>query len=160
MIDLKDTTFIIPIMIDSKDRLINYNIVIDFLLKNFNTNIIVCESDSESHEDLLKRDGIDYMFVKNEGLFHRTRLLNIMTKKVNTEIVVNYDIDVVFKNHQYVECRDAIKSGEYDVCYPYNGNFFNIRKYYHSYVKENNFGGNLIVYKIDKTNQLFSHYLQ
>lgn len=35
----------------------------------------------------------------------------------------------------------------------------NITKF-NQYVKENNFGGNLIVYKIDKTNQLFSHYLQ
>jgi hypothetical protein len=129
MIDLKDVTFIIPILIDSEDRINNYNIVIDYLLKNFDTNIIVCESDNESHEDILKRDGIKYMFVKNDGLFHRTRLLNIMTKKAKTNIVVNYDIDVVFKPQQYVEARDAIKSGNYDVFYPYCVNFLNIRKY-------------------------------
>jgi len=141
MIDLKDVTFIIPILIDSEDRINNYNIVIDYLLKNFDTNIIVCESDNESHEDILKRDGIEYIFVKNEGLFHRTRLLNIMTKMAKTNIVVNYDIDVVFKPQQYVEARDAIKSGDYDVCYPYGGNFLNIRKYYFSFVKENNLDG-------------------
>lgn len=141
MIDLKDVTFIIPLLIDSEDRINNYNIVIDFLLKNFDTNIIVCESDKESHEDLLKRDGVNYMFIKNDGLFHRTRLLNIMTKAAKTDIVVNYDIDVVFKPEQYVEARNAIKSGYFDICYPYGGNFMNVRKYYFKFVKENNLDG-------------------
>jgi hypothetical protein len=141
MIDLKDVTFIIPILIDSEDRINNYNIVIDYLLKNFDTNIIVCESDNESHENLLKRDGIEYMFVKNDGLFHRTRLLNIMTKKAKTNIVVNYDIDVVFKPQQYVQARDVIKFDNHDVCYPYGGNFLNVRKYYFPFVKENNLDG-------------------
>jgi predicted glycosyltransferase involved in capsule biosynthesis len=141
MIDLKDVTFIIPLLIDSEDRINNYNIVIDYLLKNFDTNIIVCESDKESHEDLLKRDGVNYMFVKNDDLFHRTRLLNIMTKKAKTDIIVNYDIDVVFKIGQYVDARNAIKSGDFDICYPYGGNFMNVRKYYFNHIKENNLDG-------------------
>lgn len=141
MIDLKDVTFIIPILIDSDDRINNYNIVIDYLLKNFDTNIIVCESDKESHEEILKKDGVEYMFVKNEGLFHRTKLLNIMTKKAKTNIIVNYDIDVIFNIRQYVEARDAIKSGDFDICYPYGGNFVNIRKYYFQQIKDNNLDG-------------------
>lgn len=141
MIDLKDVTFIIPILIDSEDRMNNYNIVINYLLKNFDTNIIVCESDKESHEDTLKRDGVNYMFIKNDGLFHRTRLLNIMTKVAKTDIVVNYDIDVVFKPEQYIEARNAIKSGDFDICYPYGGNFMNVRKYYFNHIKENNLDG-------------------
>ncbi len=37
MIDLTNTTFIIPITIDSKDRLRNYNIIIEYLTKEFDT---------------------------------------------------------------------------------------------------------------------------
>ena len=47
MIDLKEATFIIPIRIESPDRLRNVITVTAFLLENFDTNIIIKEVDSE-----------------------------------------------------------------------------------------------------------------
>ena len=46
--DLKDCTFIIPIRIESEDRLRNVITVLCFLVSNFDTNIIVKEVDTES----------------------------------------------------------------------------------------------------------------
>ena len=39
--DLKDITFTIPVRIDTPDRLYNINYTVEFLLRNFNNNIIV-----------------------------------------------------------------------------------------------------------------------
>ena len=46
--DLSNATFIIPIRIESDDRLRNVVTSIAFLVENFNTNIIVKEVDKES----------------------------------------------------------------------------------------------------------------
>ena len=48
MKDLSNATFIIPIRIESEDRMRNVLTSIIFLLKNFNTNIIVKEVDTKS----------------------------------------------------------------------------------------------------------------
>ena len=47
-IDLSQATFIIPIRIESSDRLRNVITITAFLVENFDTNIIVKEVDSKS----------------------------------------------------------------------------------------------------------------
>ena len=47
-IDLSQATFIIPIRIESTDRLRNVITIVSFLVENFDTNIIVKEVDSKS----------------------------------------------------------------------------------------------------------------
>ena len=46
--DLSQATFIIPIRIESSDRLRNVITIVAFLVENFDTNIIVKEVDSKS----------------------------------------------------------------------------------------------------------------
>ena len=46
--DLKNTTFIIPIRIESEDRLRNVITICCFLLDNFDTKIIIKEVDNTS----------------------------------------------------------------------------------------------------------------
>ena len=43
MINLKNTTFIIPLCIESPDRMNNSKIVLGFLNHHFNTNVIIHE---------------------------------------------------------------------------------------------------------------------
>ena len=80
--DLTKATFIIPIRIESSDRLRNVITTTAFLLENFDTNILIKEVDSES---VFKRDAlpilndildvdinIKHIFEKSEdSLFHR-----------------------------------------------------------------------------------------
>ena len=47
-IDLKEATFIIPIRIESPDRLRNVITTTAFLLENFDTNLLIKEVDSKS----------------------------------------------------------------------------------------------------------------
>jgi predicted glycosyltransferase involved in capsule biosynthesis len=139
MIDFKDVTFIVPVRFDSQDRRDNFKTSIGFLLRNFDTNIIVLESDENSNEEFVKSvsDKIKYVFEKNdERLFHRTRLLNDMTKMCETNIVVNYDVDVLFTVEQYMESKKKIEEG-CTMCFPYAGKFYDIPRKFFDLVSEN-----------------------
>jgi len=129
-IDLSEATFIIPIRIESQDRLRNVITTTAFLLENFDTNIIIKEVDSESIfqrdafpvlEDILDIDiKIKHIFEKNdEPLFHRQKVLNEMVIEANTEIVVNYDCDVLLPLNSYHEAYQSILHHTHDVIYPY-----------------------------------------
>ena len=100
--DLKDTTFIIPIRIESEDRLRNVITTTCFLLDNFDTNILIREVDATSvfTESALPQiyefcddiSGLKHSFVKSDSpTFHRQKVLNEMIDECSTDIVVNYD---------------------------------------------------------------------
>jgi len=130
MIDLKEATFIIPIRIESPDRLRNVITTVAFLQENFDTNIIIKEVDSES---IFARDAFPilqdicevsldfkHIFVQSyDPLFHRQKVLNEMIMESNTEIVVNYDCDAILPTESYKIAYDSIMNGTYDVVYPY-----------------------------------------
>lgn len=130
MIDLSKATFIIPIRIESQDRLRNVITTTAFLLENFKTNIIIKEVDSESVflrdalpilEDILDVDvNVKHIFEKSdEPLFHRQKVLNEMIMEADTEIVVNYDCDALLPIESYTTAYRYILEGVHDVVYPY-----------------------------------------
>ena len=134
LIDLSDVTFIMPLRIESQDRLRNIILSLSYLLNNFDTNIIIQEVDDESKfqkyaapelekliEDL---SPITLIYEKNsDPVFHRTRILNDMLMETETDIVVNYDTDVIFPIENYLSARKMIVDG-YDLVYPYGqGNY-------------------------------------
>ena len=131
--NLNQATFIIPVRIESSDRLRNVVTSIAFLLENFHTNIIVKEVDKESvfHRDALPLlesvmdqqnifTNFNFMFEKSDDpLFHRQRILNEMVMEANTDIVVNYDCDVILPIDSYLLAYQMITTGISDVVYPY-----------------------------------------
>jgi hypothetical protein len=150
-IDLKEATFIIPIRIESSDRLRNVITTTAFLLENFDTNIIIKEVDSESVfknealpilKDILDIDiTINHIFEKSEdSLFHRQKVLNEMIVETDTEIVVNYDCDVLLPLSSYCEAYESILNHEYDVIYPY--------------------GEGIYQQQVKATDEIVSHFLQ
>jgi hypothetical protein len=129
-IDLKEATFIIPIRIESSDRLRNVITTTAFLLENFDTNLLIKEVDSESVfernalpilKDILDVEiNVNHIFEKsNDSLFHRQRVLNEMIIESETEIVVNYDCDVLLPLNSYHEAYQSILHHTHDVIYPY-----------------------------------------
>lgn len=131
MIDLKNVTFIIPLRIDSDDRLRNIILVTAFLLHNFNTNIIIKEIDegSSSFDSWVKpvldrlnvnQTGLTYIFeqeTRTDDSFHRTKILNDMIMMAKTDIVVNYDTDILLPIESYVSSVKLLESC--DIVYPY-----------------------------------------
>jgi len=133
MIDLLDVTFMIPTRIESEDRKNNLTIVVDYLIKHFNTNIIICEQDStEKVTSFFKpnwKPNCKHVFLKSDStLFHKTRCLNVMTKMSTTPIVVSFDSDILFPINQLVESRDIIKNKTDFFVYPFNTRLYHIEK--------------------------------
>jgi len=131
-INLSEATFIIPIRIESPDRLRNVVTTTAFLMENFDTNIIIKEVDKEP---VFQRDAIplleeildfniwqnfNYIFEKSDDpLFHRQRVLNEMIMEADTHIVVNYDCDAILPLESYELAYKGIMDGVYDIVYPY-----------------------------------------
>ena len=132
--DLTDATFIIPIRIESEDRLRNVITSVAFLLNNFDTNIIIKEVDKTSVfkeralpqlESFFGEVKVKHIFEESdEPLFHRQRVLNEMIIEADSEIVVNYDCDVILPLESYVTAYMGIKQGIYDVVYPYGDGMY------------------------------------
>ena len=135
MIDLKNCTFIIPIRIESEDRMRNVITVLAYLLKNFDTKVILKEVDVESVfeyqvlpqiEDFLgdNINNLTHVFEKSDDpVFYRMKILNEMIDMADTMVIANYDCDVLFKKETYVESVKMVMDG-FDLVYPYGfGNY-------------------------------------
>lgn len=120
-VDLKDVTFTIPVMYDHEDRRQNLELVVCFLQKHFDTNIMVWETGAEPRLQHMSKF-VNYRFVQNDKM-HRTRMLNQMAEAATTPIIFNYDADVFFHPSQILESINKIRKNEADGCYPYDGRF-------------------------------------
>jgi hypothetical protein len=151
MKDLTKATFIIPIRIESPDRLRNVITTTAFLLENFDTNIIIKEVDSQSVfrnealpilKEILDVDiNVNHIFEKSDAsLFHRQKVLNEMIVEANTEIVVNYDCDAILPIESYLKSYELILNKECDVVYPY--------------------GQGRYQYQVRSTDEVVSHFLE
>ena len=122
--DLKKCTFIIPLRIETEDRMRNIVTTLIYLTRLFDTNIIVKEVDKESIylrevqpllEQALKPEMlscINHIFEKNdEFTFHRTKILNDMLWMVDTPVVVNYDSDIILPVETYIYATNMISKG-------------------------------------------------
>ena len=135
MVDLSNATFIIPLRIESADRMRNIITLLCFLLGNFDTNVIVKEVDSEPvfEENVLPQIkefigndiNLVHIFEKSDDpVFYRMHILNEMLAMSKTDVVINYDCDVLMPVETYVNAYESILNGVCDVVYPYgNGNF-------------------------------------
>lgn len=126
MIDLSDCTFIIPLKIDSPERKRNIDIILSYLTTNFITTVVVFEADSTPrYENTIKEKfankGVYYEFkeLKWGEPFHRTRYLNSMLMGVESNITINYDVDVILPVESYVSAANMIRNESYDLVYPY-----------------------------------------
>jgi predicted glycosyltransferase involved in capsule biosynthesis len=128
MLDLRDVSFIIPVRIDQKSRLNNLDILLRYLTKHFNTNIIVGESDTRVYGNgVIKKMCNNYIFIHEETpFFNRMKVINKLASLVSTKILVIQDTDVLLPVEQYIEATDKIVNYGYDLIYPYDGNFYNV----------------------------------
>mgnify|MGYP003134164141 CR=1 FL=1 len=129
MIDLSNVTFIIPLRIESDDRLRNIILSTSFLLNNFDCKVLIKESDQEANfgsfaypqiQKIAPTENLEFHHENSvRDYFHRTKLLNEMVMMTTTDIVVNYDSDIILPISSYVEAKRLIDEKEAHVVYPY-----------------------------------------
>ena len=129
-VDLKDTTFIIPVKIESHDRMRNVITILCFLLDNFDTKVILKEVDTQSvfkSEVLPQIEGyvedsiqnLTHVFEQSDDpVFYRMRYLNEMLAMCDTKVVANYDCDVLLPTSSYLMSQEMVLNG-CDLVYPY-----------------------------------------
>ena len=119
--DLTKTTFIIPLRIETADRMRNIITILIYLTRLFDTKIIVKEVDESSVYErevlpVLKQAlepemlaCITHIFEKSlEFTFHRTKILNDMLWMVDTPVVANYDSDILLPLESYINATNMI----------------------------------------------------
>ena len=74
LIQLSDVTFVIPVRIDSPERSGNLDVLIEFILRNFDSNILVMEADSCQRYFIKNAHSrIQYFFKEDHNpVFHHT----------------------------------------------------------------------------------------
>lgn len=129
-IDLKNVDFIVPLRIDTGDRLRNVILSTSYLLHHFDCTVTIKEVDSERRFEtyalpIIKRlvdtTNLNHIFeveTRTDDAFHRTKVLNDMIMDSKCDIVVNYDTDLVLPLDTYTKAVEMLH-GEYDVVYPY-----------------------------------------
>ena len=126
-IDLKDTTFIIPVRIDSIVRMENLMMCVNNIIKNFHTNIEILEAASYKNGILskcIRGNGIIYTFLEDKDpVFYKTRYLNILIRKVKTPVIGIWDADIIIDKGQITKSIERLRNEKFDVVYPYNGDF-------------------------------------
>jgi hypothetical protein len=119
-----DVTAIIPVRIDSSERLRNLQTSVDFLLRFFDFKIIIKEVDVVQNVFFENTDRVKYIFEFSENdYFHRTKILNDMLKIVDTKYTVNYDCDVLLPQSNCYEALELLNAG-HDLVYPYKKGMF------------------------------------
>lgn len=134
--DLKDTTFIIPIFIDSPERLENVKCILKFLQDNFDTNFSICEYVDVNRNfnwnigDLVEGAAQTHVLSENVN-FNRTEAINkaIKHKAVKTPYIAIYDTDVIFDPENIYKAVKFLHAG-YTMAYPYSGVFSDIDRSY------------------------------
>lgn len=133
-IELKDLTFLIALKIDSQDRLSNLDLTMDYLQSNFDTNIVLCEQDSQP--TLKERYNCQYVFYKTDEFFNRQRGVNLAARAAKTSVIVHYDADILLAPKQIVRAFEVILNDQADVVYPYDGHFYDVPKDQHCAIKQ------------------------
>jgi hypothetical protein len=127
---LNDITFVTSLQIESKDRLRNAITVFSYLSKNFpESKIYIKEVDSESKflkfalpkiENIVgKNHNITHFFEENGGLFNKSKTLNDLVLLADTDLIWNYDVDVLLPISTYNKACNMLQNEDYDIIYPY-----------------------------------------
>lgn len=135
--DLRDTTFLLLVRLDTVERLENTLISTKFLVSNFDTTVRVLEV-SPYCNGLLKKllhRRVEYEFKEDcDPILFRTRYLNEMIRSVKTPYVSIWDVDVIAPADQVVESIELLRSNKADFIYPYKNKVldtsFILRKLY------------------------------
>lgn len=133
MIELKDLQIIIPIRVDSKQRLRNYLMVLKHIRDNFfcnNTNLTIIYPIINFEDKNSPESGIaSYIpYIDSSGYFNKSKLVNEAFKRTNKNIILVLDADVIVQPFQLLTAYKLIEQGVADFVVPYNKTVLDVFK--------------------------------
>jgi len=129
-LDLTQTTFIIPIYVDSAERLRNLKIKIGYLHGSLDTNVIILEhGHSPEVQQMLEqyyphdvRSKTHVIFKKapeGETCFYRTKFINEIFTDITTPLVCISDCDSLATAEAYVDAQSEVLKGNIGAMLPF-----------------------------------------
>lgn len=151
-----DLTFLIPIKLETPDRVRNITTVLSYLIKNYDAKILVREYDVCSRfqdsvmnflckkfdSQSLKKLNFSYT-PQDKNYFHKTKILNDLLEISDTEVVCNYDADVILPVASVKKAYENIISKKSDAVYPYGAGIYQKAVLYNSEVYEEFINSNM-----------------
>ncbi len=116
-----EVTFILPFHNGDKDREENLLIVLNYLCSIGVKDVIISELDTEKKVSYLeekysdKFNSFKYIFTKHDGMFNKSKSINIGIKNTKKEHIIIHDCDVLLPKKQYDQALSFIY--EYDVIF-------------------------------------------
>lgn len=128
--DLSDTTFLIPLRVDSQERIENINTVISNLQIHFKTNIIVLEADStQNYYPEYEFEGFKYSFIKdNNEIFHKAKWISRLMSFAVTPFVAVWDADAICPPNQVISAVNLLRAGKCIMSFPFDGRYYSCDK--------------------------------
>lgn len=136
MIDFTDCTFLIPYKkSNNQDRENNLIEILKYLNIFLKTNVIVMQQENDNEytlnlinsKNLFNLNIIHGTYETDIKCFHKTKLYNLGMIEVKTDIVIPYDVDVLFPIQQLIKSKELLMSG-CDYSFPFNKKYIEISK--------------------------------
>jgi hypothetical protein len=136
MIDFTNCAFLIPYKkSNNQDRENNLIEILKYLNVFLKTNVIVMQQENDNDhtlnlinlKNLFNLNIVHGTHETDIKCFHKTKLYNLGMIKVKTDIVIPYDVDVLFPIQQLIKSKELLMSG-YDYSFPFNKNYIEISK--------------------------------
>ena len=128
---MKDLTYILPVRIESEDRLKNVITSVSYLLNKIpEAKVLVKEVDTKSTfkfralPEIKKRvkdiSNLRHIFEENSSnLFHKTKILNDLILEADTKVICSHDVDVIYPKESHITAYNSIIENTCQVVYPY-----------------------------------------
>jgi cellulose synthase/poly-beta-1,6-N-acetylglucosamine synthase-like glycosyltransferase len=138
--EAKDMTVLIPVRIDSSDRLRNLVTCTNALLSTMTASVVVGIGDPEVvREHLDPRVHVMKVYDPANQPFHRTRINNDLARAATTDYIAIVDTDVVVPQSQWKVAIESLRSGNADLVYPFDGRMVEVSYGCHSWLERGDF---------------------
>jgi GT2 family glycosyltransferase len=128
--DAARVSFLIPVRIDTEDRVWNLAVTTRYLRKSFpQSEIIVVEQDALPQVDTahLEEIGVSYYFQRNDGNFRKAEAVNFGAKKSRGDYFCMYDADVLIKVEAVTATLLTMEQQGWKIALPFNGIFADVK---------------------------------
>lgn len=156
-IDLSDVTFVIPVRIDSDERLANLTTLLRVLEREFTTHIIVLEAD-KTQFFTPENENIKYHFIYDDDpVFHRTKYINQLLGLSSTPIVAVWVTDSIGIPSSIQDAVAQIRQEKAVLAYPYDGRFYSVNQLLSNIFRQN-FRYEIVTSKISSMHLMHGYY--
>jgi GT2 family glycosyltransferase len=126
----ENASFLIPVRIDTEDRVWNLAVTTRYLARTFpKAEIIVIEQDATPQVDQsrLAELGVIYHFQQNGSNFRKAEAVNFGAHLATKEYFCMYDADVLIDADAIEHTIHSMKSWDWKIALPFNGIFVDVQ---------------------------------